>query len=295
MLTFPTLHARQLCAAAVHVAEQALPAIDLTTHAATHPRLGAVDHISCHPVGADANLEHAAQLALDIGRRLSQPPSSLPVYLYGAASSTNQRLADIRRRLGEHAVPCNIHTIRFAVKCLLLPNTHVGGEPRTRSYLLHVCRPLELHQAHVPAFECQLHTDHQHMVLVHAQHYKYIAAIHCQSSLFPSCARMPLLHSGYFRGTQATKQTWHGALPAHDLLSRPPEFGPHEAKPSAGVLTLGAVPWLVNFNVPLHTQDMTLAKGIAKAISDRGGGLAHVEVSSVIIRSLCGDGSMCMF
>lgn len=42
----------QLVSAAVTVAEAALGAIDLRAHDATHPRLGAVDHISCHPVPA---------------------------------------------------------------------------------------------------------------------------------------------------------------------------------------------------------------------------------------------------
>jgi len=40
----------QLAAAVVNVAEAALSVIDLCKHSATHPRLGAVDHVSCHPV-----------------------------------------------------------------------------------------------------------------------------------------------------------------------------------------------------------------------------------------------------
>jgi glutamate formiminotransferase len=75
--------------------------IDLRRHTATHPRLGAVDHISCHPLGPAANLQAAAALAHAIGSQLALPPTGLPVYYYGAASSSGRRLADIRRRLGE--------------------------------------------------------------------------------------------------------------------------------------------------------------------------------------------------
>jgi hypothetical protein len=46
----------QLTGAAAAVAEAALDVIDLRTHDATHPRLGAVDHISCHPVPQDLDL-----------------------------------------------------------------------------------------------------------------------------------------------------------------------------------------------------------------------------------------------
>lgn len=35
-----------------------------------------------------------------------------------------------------------------------------------------------------------------------------------------------------------------------------PDFGPSEVEPRVGVVTLGALPWLVNFNVPLKTSDL---------------------------------------
>jgi len=41
----------QLVAGTVALSKRALALIDLTTHAATHPRLGALDHISVHPLG----------------------------------------------------------------------------------------------------------------------------------------------------------------------------------------------------------------------------------------------------
>ena len=40
----------QLAAAAASLAEAAIERIDLRSHSATHPRLGAADHISVHPL-----------------------------------------------------------------------------------------------------------------------------------------------------------------------------------------------------------------------------------------------------
>ncbi len=82
------------------VSQAAVQAIDMRGHDALHPRLGAVDHISCHPLGPDATLDDAAELAVGIGRELSQPPTSLPVYFYGHAHPQKATLADIRRQLG---------------------------------------------------------------------------------------------------------------------------------------------------------------------------------------------------
>lgn len=108
-LSFCCHPARLQLAATVHaVATHALAAIDLTAHAAQHPRLGVLDHVSIHPVGPDATLPFAAQAAAAIGQRLSKPPLQLPVYYYGAAQRDHRRLADIRRRLGESSCVCGI-------------------------------------------------------------------------------------------------------------------------------------------------------------------------------------------
>jgi glutamate formiminotransferase len=59
--------ALQLAGAALLLARAALAVLDLRQHAATHPRLGTVDHISCHPLGAQAVLQSAAEAARLIG------------------------------------------------------------------------------------------------------------------------------------------------------------------------------------------------------------------------------------
>eukprot|EP00775_Hariotina_reticulata_P009143 gene9143-9311_t len=151
----PLLHTNscQLAAAVLTVARHSLAQLDLRQHAAKHPRLGVLDHISLHPLGPDASLQLAAQAALVVGKQLAEAPYQLPVYFYGAAHAEGRRLADIRRHL--------------------------------------------------------------------------------------------------------------------------------EASAAAGVVTVGAVPWVVNYNVPLYTDDMAAARRVARAVSARGGGLAGVEVSLV--------------
>lgn len=56
-----------------------------------------------------------------------------------------------------------------------------------------------------------------------------------------------------------------------------PDFGPAVLDPRHGFAAVGAVPWVVNYNVLLRTQDMQACRSIAKAISTRGGGLPAVE------------------
>jgi glutamate formiminotransferase len=91
----------QLAAAVLSVAEAALTALDLRNHAADHPRLGVLDHVSLHPLGQQATLQQAAEAATCLGQQLAAAPFMLPVYYYGAAQPTGRRLAEIRRQLGE--------------------------------------------------------------------------------------------------------------------------------------------------------------------------------------------------
>ena len=90
--------AEPLGAAATALAERALSLVDLRDHAATHPRCGVVDHISCHAVG-DADASVAVSLARGIGARVGDR-FGVPVLLYGAASAKGAELADLRRRHG---------------------------------------------------------------------------------------------------------------------------------------------------------------------------------------------------
>jgi glutamate formiminotransferase len=59
--------------------------------------------------------------------------------------------------------------------------------------------------------------------------------------------------------------------------ARAPDFGPPRIHPTAGAIAVGARFFLVAYNVNLETQDVKLAKSIAKQIRERDGGLKCVK------------------
>jgi len=65
-----------------------------------------------------------------------------------------------------------------------------------------------------------------------------------------------------------------------------PDFGPNRVHPTAGATAIGARPFLVAFNVYLNTQEIALAKEIAKQIRTSSGGLPGVQASGFIVDGL---------
>lgn len=175
---------RELAASACRVACHALQHLDLQEHHASHPRLGSVDHISCHPMEQPAQLQAATSLAQEIGEVLASR-CNVPVFFYGAASPSNVQLADVRRA------------------------------------------------------------------------------------------------AGYFRG--AATGTWTGALSASANVTplQAPDLGPVDISPHMGLTCIGAVPWLVNYNVLLKCSDLAVGRRIARAVSERGGGLRYVQAMAL--------------
>ncbi len=58
---------------------------------------------------------------------------------------------------------------------------------------------------------------------------------------------------------------------------REPDFGPHHIHPTAGATGVGARFWLIAYNVNLETQDVEIAKAIAKEVREKDGGLPGVK------------------
>jgi len=179
-----------LAEAVVSLSRAALSEIDLQLHSATHPRLGVVDHISCHPLSHGENptdIDAAAQTARSIAQQLGEQ-HNLPSYLYGKAHPTEMQLADVRR------------------------------------------------------------------------------------------------HLGYFSASQTQGQIWAGALDSSTTsktLPLEPDYGPVLADPRAGVACVGAVPWIINLNVLLESADMAAVRAVAKAVSQRGGGMSGVQAMAL--------------
>ena len=94
------------------------------------------------------------------------------------------------------------------------------------------------------------------------------------------------VHSIQIRSLQAEAVILHAGLYSGASLIRLPEglqpdFGPTALDPRHGFAAVGAVPWVVNYNVLLHTEDMQACRSIAKAISTKGGGLPSVEAMAL--------------
>ncbi|GIL67604.1 hypothetical protein Vafri_20953 [Volvox africanus] len=47
----------------------------------------------------------------------------------------------------------------------------------------------------------------------------------------------------------------------NDIMQFPPDLGPVEPPPQSGLLTIGAVPWVTNYNVPLQDVDLEEVAG----------------------------------
>ncbi len=65
-----------------------------------------------------------------------------------------------------------------------------------------------------------------------------------------------------------------------------PDYGPTRVHATAGATAIGARPFLVAFNVYLDTQEIAVAKEIAKQIRTSSGGLPGVQASGFIVDGL---------
>ncbi|GBG75477.1 hypothetical protein CBR_g20108 [Chara braunii] len=110
-------------------------------------------------------------------------------------------------------------------------------------------------------------------------------------SPLPSHSSQPQTQSSRLQTQSSRTQTSITSIAAQVPL--PPDYGPSSAAgpaalvSAAGVTVVGACPWMINFNVPILTQDMKLCQQIAKAVSARGGGLPHVQAMALRHGSGC--------
>ena len=65
---------------------------------------------------------------------------------------------------------------------------------------------------------------------------------------------------------------------------REPDFGPARIHPSAGAVAVGARPFLIAYNINLTSEDVDLAKRIARRVRESGGGLPRVQANGFEVR-----------
>ncbi|MDL2334543.1 MAG: glutamate formimidoyltransferase [Chloroflexota bacterium] len=74
-----------------------------------------------------------------------------------------------------------------------------------------------------------------------------------------------------------------------ELIGEPgnaPDFGPARLHPTAGAVAVGARPFLIAYNINLETPDLDLAKGIARRVRERSGGLPRVQALGLELAEL---------
>lgn len=67
---------------------------------------------------------------------------------------------------------------------------------------------------------------------------------------------------------------------------REPDFGPARLHPSAGAVAVGARPFLIAYNINLASEDVDLAKRIARRVRESGGGLPRLQANGFWIEEL---------
>jgi glutamate formiminotransferase len=78
------------------------------------------------------------------------------------------------------------------------------------------------------------------------------------------------------------KGQFEALLKEIDTPEREPDFGPARVGP-AGAVIVGARPFLIAYNVYLKTDDVTIAKTIAKTIRESSGGLPAVKALGLLV------------
>ena len=98
--------------------------------------------------------------------------------------------------------------------------------------------------------------------------------LYAEAAQRPEREHLPAIRKGQFEGIR------------DEIAANPerhPDFGDPAVHPRAGITAVGARKPLLAYNIYLDTTDLALAKEIAKAIRERGGGLPAVQAMGVEI------------
>ena len=101
--------------------------------------------------------------------------------------------------------------------------------------------------------------------------------LYAKAATQPDRVRLPDVRKGEYEGLkEAIKSD----------PERKPDFGPAELHPKAGATAVGARPPLIAFNVNLNTDDVKVARTIARHIRESSGGLPAVQAKGVMLEEL---------
>ncbi|MCJ7710975.1 MAG: hypothetical protein MUQ32_09125, partial [Chloroflexi bacterium] len=100
--------------------------------------------------------------------------------------------------------------------------------------------------------------------------------LYAQAASRPERVKLSEVRRGQYEGLK-TEIDQHG---------REPDFGPARTHPSAGAVAVGARPFLIAYNINLASEDVELAKRIARRVRESGGGLPRVQGNGFWIEEL---------
>jgi glutamate formiminotransferase / 5-formyltetrahydrofolate cyclo-ligase len=98
--------------------------------------------------------------------------------------------------------------------------------------------------------------------------------LYARAALRPDREKLADVRRGQYEGLKA-EIAQHG---------REPDFGPPRLHPSAGAVAVGARPFLIAYNINLDTDDIELAKRIARRVRESGGGLPRLQANGFEVR-----------
>jgi glutamate formiminotransferase len=97
-----------------------------------------------------------------------------------------------------------------------------------------------------------------------------------EAALHPERRSLPAVRRGGFEGLRESIERDPG---------RVPDAGPRRLHPSAGAVAIGARTALIAFNVNLDSDDLALARSIARAIRESSGGLPGIRALGLALAS----------
>ena len=109
-----------------------------------------------------------------------------------------------------------------------------------------------------------------------AQRFDLPVFLYANAALRPERVKLADVRRGQYEGLKAEI----------DQHGREPDFGPVRMHPSAGAVAVGARPFLIAYNINLASEDLELAKRIARRVRESGGGLPRVQANGFWIEEL---------
>ncbi len=100
--------------------------------------------------------------------------------------------------------------------------------------------------------------------------------LYANAALRPDRVKLSDVRRGQYEGLKAEI----------DQRGREPDIGPARMHPSAGAVAVGARPFLIAYNINLASEDVDLAKRIARRVRESGGGLPKLQANGFWIEEL---------